>query len=68
MYLVLERLRNTTNVQYEIDQMNNEEKENKMDESVSVAELFTLKELRWPLITSLIIQISQQFCGINAVS
>lgn len=64
---VLERLRNTSNVQYEIDQMNQEQRETKSDEAVSVIELFTLKELRWPLITSLVIQISQQFCGINAV-
>jgi hypothetical protein len=48
--------------------MNNEAKESKSDESVSIVELFTLKELRWPLITSLVIQMSQQLCGINAVS
>jgi hypothetical protein len=64
----LERLRNTSNVQYELDEMNNEAKESKSDESVSIVELFTLKELRWPLITSLVIQMSQQLCGINAVS
>ena len=61
-------MRNAKNVQYEIDQINQEQKENTSDESISLGELFTLKELRWPLFTSLVIQISQQFCGINAVS
>jgi len=64
----LEKFRNSTNVQYELDQINQEQKENTSDESISLCELFTLKELRWPLITSLVIQMSQQLCGINAVS
>jgi hypothetical protein len=64
----LEKFRNSTNVQYELDQINQEQKENTSDESISLWELCTLKELRWPLITSLVIQMSQQLCGINAVS
>ena len=64
----MEKFRNSANVQYELDQINQEQKENTSDESISLCELFTLKELRWPLITSLVIQMSQQLCGINAVS
>ena len=63
----LRRLRNTNNVGAEIDEMNNEAKESKSDESVSIGELLTSAELRWPLITGLILQLTQQLCGINAV-
>jgi hypothetical protein len=37
------------------------------NENTSIIGLFRMKELRWPLITSLVIQISQQLCGVNAV-
>ena len=67
-YLALEKFRNSVNVQYELDQISQEQKENVSDSSISLGKLFTLKELRWPLITSLVIQMSQQLCGINAVS
>jgi MFS family permease len=64
------KLRNTHNVQYEIDQINQEQREAnaKSDStSISIFDLFIMRELRWPLITSIIIQVCQQFCGINAV-
>ena len=64
----MEKFRNSVNVQYELDQISQEQKENVSDSSISLGKLFTLKELRWPLITSLVIQMSQQLCGINAVS
>ena len=67
-YLALEKFRNSVNVQYELDQISQEQKENVSDSSISLVKLFTLKELRWPLITSLVIQMSQQLCGINAVT
>ena len=63
----MEKFRNSVNVQYELDQISQEQKENVSDSSISLGKLFTLKELRWPLITSLVIQMSQQLCGINAV-
>jgi MFS transporter, SP family, solute carrier family 2 (facilitated glucose transporter), member 1 len=60
-------LRHTTNVAHEIDQINQESRETKSDEAISLKELFTSSELRWPLITGLILQMAQQLCGINAV-
>ena len=41
--------------------------ESRSDEAVSFKDLFTLKEFRWPLITSLVLQLTQQLSGINAV-
>ena len=65
--IALQRLRNRENVSAEIDGINQESRETKSSEAISLKELFTLKELRWPLITGLIIQMAQQLCGINAV-
>ena len=42
--------------------------ESRSDEAVSFKDLFTLKEFRWPLITSLVLQLTQQLSGINAVN
>lgn len=64
----LHRLRNTTNVSDEIEQMNQESRDSKSDEAISLGQLFTSPELRWPLLTGLILQLTQQLCGINAVS
>lgn len=63
----LHRLRNTTEVSVEIEEIKQESRETKSDEAISLKELFTLKELRWPLITGLILQLAQQLCGINAI-
>lgn len=63
----LRRLRNSNNVQAEIEEMSNEAKETKSDEAISLKELFTLSELRWPLITGLVLQLAQQLSGINAI-
>ena len=63
----LKRLRNSNNVAAEIEEMNNEAKETKSDEAISLKELFTLNELRWPLITGLVLQLAQQLSGINAI-
>jgi hypothetical protein len=66
--LALQRLRNTTDVSGEIEEMKKESRENKSDEAISIKDLFTITELRWPLITGLVLQLTQQLCGINAVS
>jgi predicted MFS family arabinose efflux permease len=66
-YIALSRLRNSNNVGHEIEQINQEAREQKSDESISLGQLFTLKELRWPLLTGLLLQVAQQLCGINAV-
>ena len=63
----MKRLRNSLDVAHEIDEMKQEARESNSDEAISMKELFTIKELRWPLITGLILQLAQQLCGINAV-
>lgn len=65
--MVLKRLRNKTDVEDEIDEIVKESKESSSDSAVGFKDLFTLKEYRWPLITSLTLQLTQQLCGINAI-
>jgi len=62
------KLRKTKDISDEIEDMNRESRESSSNEAISIVELFTLKELRWPLITGLIMQLAQQLCGINAVN
>ena len=63
----LQSLRNTQDVADEIESINQEAKDSKSDEAMSLKELFTSADLRWPLITGLIVNITQQLCGINAI-
>jgi SP family facilitated glucose transporter-like MFS transporter 1 len=62
------RLRKTKDISDEIEEMNRESRDSNSNEAISIIELFTIKELRWPLITGLIMQLAQQLCGINAVN
>lgn len=65
---VLQRLRNRTNVDDEIEEMSRESKQSgASEEAMSFKELFQSKELRWSLVTSLVLQLTQQLCGINAI-
>jgi SP family facilitated glucose transporter-like MFS transporter 1 len=65
----LERLRQSDHVEDELESIQLElNKDSKSSSSFSIADLFTRPELRWPLITGLVIQIAQQLCGVNAVN
>jgi hypothetical protein len=65
----LERLRQSNHVEDELESIQLElNKDSKPSTSFSIADLFTRPELRWPLITGLVIQIAQQLCGVNAVN
>jgi len=46
----LKSLRNSNDVSDEIEEINLEARDSNTDEAVSLKELFTLKELRWPLL------------------
>ena len=35
--------------------------------TLGIFELIKTKELRWPLMTGILLQFAQQFCGINVV-
>jgi len=64
----LKLLRNSDDVSSEIEEINLESKaSNSSEEAVSLKELFTSQQLRWPLITGLVLNITQQLCGINAI-
>lgn len=63
----LYKLRNTKNITNEIEQMNHESREATSDEAISIFQLLRTSELRWPLITGLVLQLTQQLCGINAI-
>lgn len=65
--IVLQHLRNKSDVDQEIEEMIKESRANKCDEAVGFKELFTSAEFRWPLITSLTLQLTQQLSGINAI-
>lgn len=65
--LVLQRLRNSTDVEDEIEEILKESKESTSDSAVGFKELFTERDYRWPLITALTLQLTQQLSGINAI-
>ena len=52
-------------VQSDLNEIYNET--NSDSELISLRQFFTLKDLRGPLITSLVLQIAQQLSGINAI-
>jgi hypothetical protein len=63
-------IRNVQNVEDEINAIRNEVNSNNdvsRSNEISIIDLFTSKELRWALITSLVLQLTQQLSGINAV-
>jgi hypothetical protein len=71
---VLASLRSSSSdadIDAELDEMRqeaeNSAKANATSETISLTQLFTIKELRWPLITGIILQLTQQLCGINAI-
>ncbi|KAL4216553.1 Solute carrier 2 [Mactra antiquata] len=63
----LKRLRGTNDVYDDINEIKSESKSTDSDESISIIGLFRTKSLRMPLIISIIMQLSQQLAGINAI-
>jgi hypothetical protein len=65
---VLTSLRGDDSAQYIADEMNEMAQEaSNQGEEVSYRDLFTKKQLYKPLLCAVMVQISQQFSGINAV-
>ncbi|XP_041377379.1 solute carrier family 2, facilitated glucose transporter member 3-like [Gigantopelta aegis] len=60
-------LRKTSDVSDELLEMQLEKEEQQRATKFSVMDLFRQRELRIPLLISLVLQLSQQFSGINAV-
>ena len=56
-------------MQSELDEMSQEAKElSSRGQQFNVIQLFTKKELTRPLLIAIVIQVAQQWSGINAVS
>ncbi len=64
----LEKFRKSKDVSDELDAIKAESRESKSNRPLTICELLKSRELKWPLITSIVIQLIQQLCGINAVS
>jgi len=65
----LKMLRNSNDVNADLREIYQEANPNgSSNDTVTMKHLFTSRELRWPLLTSIVIQMSQQLSGINAVS
>lgn len=61
------KLRGTSDVSEDIEEMRGEQENHLREEKVSVLRLVQIKELRKPLVISVVLQLAQQFSGINAV-
>ncbi|XP_060600218.1 glucose transporter type 1-like [Ruditapes philippinarum] len=63
----LEIFRGTSNVDFDIEEMKSESKTVTEEDSVSIIGLFRRRSLRRALLISVIMQLSQQLSGINAI-
>ncbi|XP_074162453.1 solute carrier family 2, facilitated glucose transporter member 5 [Sminthopsis crassicaudata] len=63
----LKKLRDSDNVEAEIEEIHMEDEMEKAAGRVSVLKLFTIKSLRWQLISIIILMAGQQLSGVNAV-
>lgn len=65
--LALKRFRATQNVEEDVEEMKAEQRAHSQEERMSMLQLVRSPTLRMPLIISIVIQLSQQLSGINAV-
>lgn len=63
----LRRLRASSNVEEDIEEMRAEERAQQAESHISTMELICSPTLRAPLIIAIVMQLSQQLSGINAV-
>ncbi|XP_054274476.1 glucose transporter type 1-like isoform X3 [Macrosteles quadrilineatus] len=63
----LRRLRASNNVEEDIEEMRAEQRAQQSESTISMMELICSPTLRSPLIISIVMQLSQQLSGINAV-
>nr|XP_021531892.1 solute carrier family 2, facilitated glucose transporter member 3-like [Aotus nancymaae] len=64
---VLQRLWGTQDVSQDIQEMKDESARMSQEKQVTVLELFRVSSYRQPIIISIVLQLSQQLSGINAV-
>ena len=65
---VLQRLRGTKDVAQDIQEMEDERERMSQEKQVTVLELLSAPNYRKPIVVSIMLQLSQQLSGINAVS
>jgi len=63
----LRRLRNTNNIEDDIEEMRAEEQAQQAESKITMFELIRSPTLRMPLLIAIVMQLSQQLSGINAV-
>ncbi|XP_051787084.1 solute carrier family 2, facilitated glucose transporter member 1-like [Erpetoichthys calabaricus] len=64
---VLKKLRGTTDVSSDMQEMKEESRQMMREKKVTIIELFRSPLYRQPIVVSIILQLSQQLSGINAV-
>lgn len=64
---VLKKLRGTTDVSADIKEMKDESRKMMSEPKVTILELFRSHRYRQPLVVAVVLQLSQQLSGINAV-
>ncbi|KAK3556978.1 hypothetical protein QTP70_022327 [Hemibagrus guttatus] len=64
---VLKKLRGTTDVSSDMQEMKEESRQMMKEKKVSILELLTSRIYRQPLVIAIVLQLSQQLSGINAV-
>lgn len=64
----LRSIRQDKNIEDEIKEILNELSLNSSNDNASILDIFKAKELKWSLLTSILLQVLQQLCGINAVT
>lgn len=62
------RLRGTEDVSKDLQEMKEESAKMAMEKKVTIPELFRSPSFRQPLLIAIMLQLSQQLSGINAVS
>ncbi|XP_035705556.1 glucose transporter type 1 isoform X3 [Folsomia candida] len=63
----LKRFRATTNVEEDVEEMRAEQRAHSQEERISMLQLLRSRSLRMPLLIAVVMQLSQQLSGINAV-
>lgn len=67
IFAALRRLRASNQVEEDIEEMRAEERAQQAEATISMMELICSPTLRAPLIIGVVMQLSQQLSGINAV-
>lgn len=68
VHLVLKKLRGTTDVAADMQEMKEESRQMMREKKVTIPELFRSPLYRQPIAVAIMLQLSQQLSGINAVS